>query len=92
MFVRFNIKEQHEAFITVERKFKKDTSKNQEMDTTNYGYSRFIIAHVLDKDTFEYYEGQLETDFPDITKYVEFKPGNYLMYVEVEDDRLTEEF
>lgn len=59
LFIRFDIKEQHEAFITVERQFKKDVSKDKEMDNTNYGFSRLIIAHVLDQDTFEYYSGQL---------------------------------
>ena len=89
LFIRFDVKEQHEAFITVERQFNKDSGQNQDMDTTNYGFSRLVIAHVLDQDTMEYYEGKLETDFPDITKYVDFKPGRYLTYVEIEDSRLA---
>jgi hypothetical protein len=34
----------------------------------------------------------LESDFPDITTYVKFKEGRYLMYVEVDDPRLSDNF
>ena len=76
----------------MERSYGKSDNVNDKVDTTNYGYSRLVIAHQLDHDTFEYYDSQLETDFPDITKFTEFKPGRYIMYVEIDDSKLPEEF
>ena len=62
------------------------------MNTTNYGYSRIVIGHQRDQDTFAYYDSLLECDFPDITTYQKFKPGRYIMYVEVSDPRLKDRF
>ena len=59
--------------------------------TTNYGYSRLIMGKERD-GRYEYFDSMLESDFPDITTYVKFTPGRYLMFVEVDDPRLADNF
>ena len=90
VFIRIDVHEAHEAFITVERKYGKGDT-NQEVVTTNYGFSRLIIGKERD-GRYEYYDSMLETDFPDVTTYVKFKEGRYLMYIEVDDPRLHDSF
>ena len=90
LFVQFDVNEAHEAFITVERKYTKGDT-NQQVNTTDYGYSRLIMGKERD-GRYEYFDSMLESDFPDITTYVKFTPGRYLMYVEVDDPRLADHF
>jgi hypothetical protein len=91
LFIKFDVTEEHEAFLTVERKYGKGDT-NQQVLTTDYGFTRMIIGHQRDQDTFEYYDSILESDFPDCTTYVTFKPGRYVMFVEIDDPKLPDQF
>ena len=91
LFVKMDITEEHEAFITVERNYGKGDS-NQNVVTTDYGFSRLIIGRERDPGRYEYYDSMMESDFPDITTYVKFKPGRYMMYVEVDGNHLADHF
>ena len=54
LFIRFDVKEPHETFITVERKYGKGDT-NQEIVTTDYGFSRLIIGKERDGRASESY-------------------------------------
>ena len=91
LFIRFDVTEEHETFITVERQYGKGDT-NQDVLTTDYGYTRMVMAHQRDENTFEYFDSMLESDFPDCTTYVTLKPGRYLMMVEIDDPKLQDRF
>lgn len=83
IFVRLEVKEEHEAYFTIEKAFGKDRDENK--STVKYGYTRMVIAHEMDSDNYEYLGSKLETNFPDLTiRCPRLKPGKYLIMIEAD--------
>lgn len=51
----------------------------------NYGYTRMMIAYEPSPGQYEFYEGCLETSFPDLTHRGNFKTGNYFIMLQADD-------
>jgi hypothetical protein len=83
-FVRLEIKEDHEAYISIEKVYSDDDAKETVKHLGNHGYTRCIVARETGSQTYEYFVSKLETTYGDMSLRCNFTAGRYLIMIEAD--------